>query len=321
MSEQVTTDDSGFFAICGVPAGRPVRMSAEKDGNSTREASLIFPYQLGGPLQMSWDRLPGGWYDFEYVAPQPAWKIDLTMGDPRHVAVDRDSPVLYGNVTDSASGEPLAGVTVVVNDSHRTATAADGTYRLANLDWQTDGNHIEFRRLGYAPGSVNAQINTSAGEVLLDVALPRLAIQMTEVVVEGERLSVPVRLKGFYERREVGIGDFLTEEDWEELPDFNVEHVLRRQPGLTVANGWRVLMSGASYTCQKSGLSARIWVDGVSVHYDFIQDMNIDDVAAIEVYRRPAEIPVQYNSSADQKDASGRSLTSSACGVVLIWTK
>ncbi len=49
--------------------------------------------------------------------------------------------------------------------------------------------------------------------------------------------------------------------------------------------------------------------------------MNIDDVLAIEVYRRIADIPIQYNSNADQKFMSGRSATSAACGVVLIWTR
>ena len=55
---------------------------------------------------------------------------------------------------------------------------------------------------------------------------------------------------------------------------------------------------------------------------EYIFDIDIDAVVGIEVYRRIADIPIQYNSSADQPvkhDGIGRS--SSACGVVLIWTK
>lgn len=119
---------------------------------------------------------------------------------------------------------------------------------------------------------------------------------------------------------EVGIGEFLTEADWERLPDFNVDQVLSRMAGVSVA-GWRVLMHNATFNCRRSGISARIWVDGQSVSVEHIQDMNIDDVVAIEVYRRIADIPVQYNPSADQVGAGGESTSSAACGVVLIWTK
>jgi hypothetical protein len=268
---------------------------------------------------MAWDRLPGEPYDREYATREPMWKVDFSLGaetpDVRHAS----QSVLQGVVTDSASGEPLEGVTVTLNDSLRTVTDAEGKYQLAEVAWRAARNHIEFRRLGYRPGTLDARINTSDREVVLNVSLPRLAVRMTEVVVAGERISVPARLAGFYERREIGIGEFLTEKDWEDLPEFKVEHVLNRMPGVTV-DRWRVLMANAPWNCRRNGISARIWVDGVSVHQEFIQDMNIDDVAAIEVYRRIADIPLQFNSSADQ-GGEFPNLTSAACGVVVIWTK
>lgn len=322
LRQEVDTDDSGFFAICDVPAASPVRVWAEKEGARSREASLLFPAEPGGMLEMAWDRLPGEPYDRQYAAPHPVWTVDLALGRGAERAAARQATqsVLQGVVTDSASGEPLAGVTVIVNDSLRTVTAVDGKYQLTAVAWQPR-NHIEFHRLGYAPGTLDARINTTDREVVLNVSLPRLAVRMTEVVVEGERVEVPARLAGFYERRQIGIGEFLTEKDWEDLPDFKVEHVLNRMPGVTVAD-WRVLMANATYNCRRKNMSARIWVDGVSVHWAFIQDMNIDDVFAIEVYRRIADIPARYNSSADQTTiGSEGSLSSASCGVVLIWTK
>ena len=314
--ETVSTDDSGFFAICGVPAGRPVRLTAEKAGETSREASLLFPREIGEPVSMAWDKRAGAPYDLVLEAPGPALKLDFTLGARRQEQTVPVSPVLHGVVTDSATGDPVDGVTVILNGSQRTTTASDGSYRLPTGLSRDSVHHIEFLRLGYTPGAADLQVNTTDNEILLDVALPPLAVRMAEVVVEGERIMVPQRLVGFYERREVGIGQFLTEKDWEELPTSVVKDVLVRIPGLRVAH-WRVLLSNATFTCRRQGTSARIWVDGVSVNPEFIQVIDIGDVAAIEVYDRIADIPVQYNSSADQPGGA----SSSACGVVLIWTK
>lgn len=315
------TDRSGFFVVCGVPSARPIRLSAEKDGSESREASVLFPERPGGQLELAWDRRPGAPFEHHYPAPNPFWKVDLTLGAGPRESEGPSSPVLYGVVTDSASGEPLSGVGVAANGMPRTVTATDGSYELADVSWRESGNRIEFRRLGYAAAAIGLQVENVEDEVRLDISLPQLPVRLAEVVVEGRRISVPARLVGFYERRKVGIGEFLTEEDWERRPDSYVGQVLHRQPGIDVANGWRVLVSSAPYSCRSRGISARIWVDGVSVHPGFIQDIKIEDVVAIEVYQRIADIPAQYNSSADQKYGGGGSSSSAACGVVLIWTR
>ena len=320
LREEVTTGGSGFFAICDLPATRPVRLSAEGYGKISREASVIFPRQLGDLLLMAWDKLPGGAYDFEYAAPQPAWKIDLALGAPRQAPVAPPSSVLYGTVTDSASGEPLSGVTVIVNNGQRVVTSTDGQYQLLDVEWRQPTSQIEFRRLGFAPVVLSLQVNSPNGELLLDVSLPQPAIRMAEVVVEGERVSVPARLAGFYERREIGIGEFLTEEDWEDLPTAEVADVLSRQPGVTLAE-WRVLLSRATYSCRRSGVSARVWVDGVSVSKEFIRRIDIQSVVGIEVYHRIADGPLQYSSAADRISPTAPPQSSSTCGVVLIWTR
>lgn len=315
----VHTDREGFYAICGDIPTRPVTIAAEKGDRASRAASVVFPEEPGRKLKFAWDRSAGASFDSRYDVPNLAWKLDLTLGDLRPEAVAQSDPLLYGVVTDSVSGEPVDGVTVIVNGSHRTVTAADGTYQVANALSRETANRIDFRRLGYAPSELMIEVNTTDREVLLNASIPQLPIEMAEIVVEGERISVPARLVGFYERRKVGIGDFLTEEDWSERSDSYVGHVLERIPGIDVV-GWRVLVSSAPYTCRSKGISARIYVDGVSVNAGFIQDMNIHNVQAMEVYQRIADIPARYNTNADQKYGGG-SASSPACGVVLIWTK
>ena len=50
MGEQVTTDGKGFYAICDLPVGRPIRLHAEKDGRTSREASVTFETYHGGVI-------------------------------------------------------------------------------------------------------------------------------------------------------------------------------------------------------------------------------------------------------------------------------
>jgi hypothetical protein len=169
--ESVSTDDSGLYSICGVPAGRPVRLSATKDGERSREASVLFPEQLGGMLSFSWDKRPGAPYDRGFSAHEPAWKVDLTL-DVLHQETDQQySPLLYGVVYDSASGEPVSGVAIFVNGSQSFITTANGRYELANVLSGQIVNHIEFRRSGYVPATVDVRINSADREILLDVAL------------------------------------------------------------------------------------------------------------------------------------------------------
>ncbi len=170
-AETVTTDNSGFYSICDVPAGRRVRLSATKDGETSSEASVLFPQQLGGMLSFSWDKSPGAPYDRAYAAHEPVWKVDLTLGARHPEAVQQSSPLLYGVVFDSASGEPVDGVAIFVNGSQRAITAADGRYELAIVLSGQTVNHIEFRHSGYVPVTVDVRINTTDREILLDVVL------------------------------------------------------------------------------------------------------------------------------------------------------
>jgi hypothetical protein len=147
--EEVNTDDSGFFAICGIPAGRPVRLSAARGGQTSREASLIFPNQLGGALLMAWDKPPGKPYEYEFLAPDPVWKLDLTLGTHDIEVVGRASSMLHGIVTDRHTGRPLDGATVIVNGVDTTTTRDDGTFDLPSIRWMLGANRVEFRRSGY----------------------------------------------------------------------------------------------------------------------------------------------------------------------------
>jgi len=227
---------------------------------------------------------------------------------------------LSGTVVDVESEQPVVGASIALNGDAGPMTDDVGAFRIPAAEVRWGINILEFRRIGYVPLLTELWIAQEETDLDFDIAMVPSAVRMAEVVVEGNRVLVPARLAGFYERREVGIGEFLTEADWEDRADSYVGQVLHRMPGINVA-GWRVLVHSVPYNCRRKGISARIWVDGVSVNPEFIQDMNIADVFAMEVYKRIADIPARYNTNADQKFGGGDSVTSAACGVILIWRR
>jgi len=333
--EEINTDDSGFYAICDVPAGRRIALMAEKDGTTSREASLIFPKRLGGTLSIGWERRPGEPYEQGYPALENVWKVDLTVGDPHQEAVGTYSSVLHGLVTDFTSGEPLAGVSVVVNDSQRTVSDADGTYQVVDVVWQQHGNQIEFLRLGYAPAVLEVQANSPTdGELLLNASLARSAIQLEGVTVEGERI---VGLGDFARRSRSGMGDYITREDIEKRNPPIVTELLRTVPGLMVtpsdAGNYVTVHRRADPLTGSSRCRPAIILDGIRLSTvtrqkmtfgtldagegDIFQgrDIGIDDlvdpndVVGIEVYKGPSTVPVEL------------SMVNTDCGVIVIWTR
>lgn len=72
--------------------------------------------------------------------------------------------------------------------------------------------------------------------------------------------------------------------------------------------------TGGGYLC-----APVVFVDGVRVRYDHLDGISLSSlvplatVEAVEAYRSPAEVPVEYNIT--------RSPREPLCGVLLFWTK
>ncbi len=114
-------------------------------------------------------------------------------------------------------------------------------------------------------------------------------------------------LNGFTRRMQQGLGRFITPANIESSPAFRTSDLFVGMLGVSVI-GDRVLIRTAGRNC-----SPQIWVDGLpqSVGADFALDFIIplEALAAVEVYRRATEVPLQYGGSL------------AGCGVLLFWTK
>ncbi|GAB3240143.1 TonB-dependent receptor [Hymenobacter seoulensis] len=99
------------------------------------------------------------------------------------------APPVTGRVTDAATGEVLPGATVVFPDlKQATATAADGTFRFANLP---RGRFLmQVRFVGYT--TVVRTVDTSTGQPLA-VALTPAETEIGQVIVTGVSASTEMR--------------------------------------------------------------------------------------------------------------------------------
>jgi outer membrane receptor protein involved in Fe transport len=125
--------------------------------------------------------------------------VDVSVTDAGGLALVRrrlragepaDSGVLVGRVTDSTSGAPIAGASVVLVGTTRGATTdAGGRYRIDGLAAAT--YTVQARYIGYRPSTVS--VTMAGGETRVELALTRSAQHLEQVVVTGT--IVPTEVK------------------------------------------------------------------------------------------------------------------------------
>lgn len=139
--------------------------------------------------------------------------------------------------------------------------------------------------------------------------------EMAPVVVEAERQPfAPGPLAGFYERRQMGRGSFVTREDIELQGSARFTDVLRLVPGVDIVplrNGYTVRMKNAVRVT--GSCPPVLWVDNVrwgAIDLESGPDRELfpSDLEGIEIYT-PAQVPPEFSS------------TEALCGVVVVWTK
>lgn len=139
---------------------------------------------------------------------------------------------------------------------------------------------------------------------------------------------------GFVRRLQRGLGKFITPHDIAESSARSTESLLTGIPQVRVGTvristgGLGVPAPHLGETVQIAGPLGRwcqpmVFVDGRKILYDPSTGLNLSayasiaDVEAVEVYRRPAEIPVEF--PARQRMTPGDQDT--GCGVLVLWTK
>lgn len=244
-----------------------------------------------------------------------------------------NAQTLRGFVRADSTAAPIVTADIWLDGTTvRTRSDRTGAYRLGGIG--AGSYKLMVRAVGFRPLAVDA-ILAADDSIDVDLILTPIAVQLAPLEVNAaatEHLTATIR--GFEERRAVGLGRFLTRADlarWEHGP---VTAAMRMIAGVRLVllpcGGWALATSRGSGPVQArpvyctgpsgsylvtpacylsiylDGVRQWSWGDEPPLDVDRIMVM---DLEAIEVYRGPSELPTQYQG------------TGSACGAVLFWTR
>ncbi len=292
------TGDTGWFAVCGVPAEASLHTRAGRGTDSSGYVEVELPpsglrhvtFHVGGGAKV-------------LVARQ-----DTSVGSHPQVVAWRGRGRLSGTVRD-AKGEPLAGAHAVVWGTHLTATTGEGgAFVLEGLPGGTQT--LTVSGIGHVPSRTIVELAESR-PATVDVRLERTPT-MLEAVQIRDRATVSRGLAEFERRNRAGIGTFLSGAALEKYRFGRLADVLRRVPGVIVdesGSRTRVMMRGSGTLVDPMFCTPSLYVDRGYVGLDDFDQLRVEDIVAIEVYPRPAERPFEF---IDPRNA---------CGAVVVWTR
>jgi carboxypeptidase family protein len=201
---------------------------------------------------------------------------------------------------------------------------------------------LRVSRIGYMP--VETTVQLAAGTPFeADVELARAPVALRGVRGESSPRNPALGTTGFYARKERGFGVFLTEDDIERSGAHRTSDLFRRIAGVRVVynpSTHAYKLQSVRYGLSLSQTTAGAFsgrggggggggggsgegggggggsvcemmtvLDGVPVKLDGIDDVRLENLGGVEVYRGPSEIPAEFNQ------------TGSVCGVVVMWTR
>jgi hypothetical protein len=187
---------------------------------------------------------------------------------------------------------------------------------------------LDVRALGYQTLAQEVEV-ADRDTITVEVSLTSVAQELAPLEVKTAEPWVHPMLAGFEERRKAGFGRFVTREILAQRENSALSDVLRMngvrlvalpQPckGFAAATA-RGLITIQTTTCMGKPMPAAcfmaLFVDGILIYQGGeadppnLDEFRVNGVEAVEVYRGPAELPTQYNT------------TGAACGAVLIWRR
>jgi hypothetical protein len=214
---------------------------------------------------------------------------------------------LRGTVSDSA-GAPIAAADVGIASLHKL-TRTDDRGRFAFEKLPLGAVEVSVRRLGYEPQKVNATVSNTL-ELSFNVTLvanPAI-LQTTDVSAKRRYQGI----EGFHQRRIQGIGAYYVTRDDILARNANLpSDVLRQAAGvqfIRTRTGQGLRFSSAA--SGRRDCPPMMWIDGQKAPGMEIDELPVNDIEGIELYRGASTTPPQF------WQGSGPS-----CGTIVIWTR
>ncbi|WP_439644005.1 carboxypeptidase regulatory-like domain-containing protein [Gemmatimonas sp.] len=303
----VTTDvpvgDNGRYVLCGVPTEATVRLRAV----GAEGASGVVTFTSSATGIVSRDLVLGRADTVVTTPSSPQAPEDSGLVD----IVLRGAGGVRGTVQ-TVDGRPLANAIVGLSATGLdTRTDSAGRFLLAATP--TGTWTLAVQALGYAPRQ--QPVDLVPGDTVAQVVALVRVQAMDTMRVRANAMARTVlgrNLADFDERRKMGFGRFLTQDDFAKAEGGNILNFLTsRIPGMRIADtGRRTLVSSRGSTSfSQPQCPIRVIFDGsldaAPLNLDSIQPATI---AAAEFYT-PATLPFQF------------AFGGSPCGTLLLWSR
>lgn len=298
--DEPTTEAPGAPGLPPRPSGpspRPSGPSPRTSGRAARPAgsAAAVAGPLAALLAVALLAIPG---------PAPAQEVDRNAS-------------LRATVVAAEDGEPLEDAFVRIReDSVTLRTDDEGTVFVRGLS--PGRKTLEVRYLGRS--SASREIALFNGRLTsVELSLEVDAVEVPGIEVTAEKVY-RAKMAGFYERMEQsGSGSFVTRRELAEFDGRRLHSVFRSLVGVRVVrcsgrrlNCYRVVSTRAASL--SGSCSPTFFLDGAPVPINSmslgIDELNPENLEAIEVYSGPASIPPQFTGNRSQR-----------CGVVVLWTR
>jgi hypothetical protein len=173
----------------------------------------------------------------------------------------------------------------------------------------------------------------SGGEMDIEFRIAAAPMPIDGLIISLQRPVLQHQLvkNGFVRRVTRGLGHFITPVDIERSAARStadlfrgISGVLLQMPGgnLNAFAGEALRLQGAGGFCTPT-----IYLDGARMSIDQTRDLPIEVLAplamidAIEIYRRPSEVPIEYGMTGAGMSVSEGQMSEGVCGVVVIWSR
>jgi hypothetical protein len=226
--------------------------------------------------------------------------------------------LVTGQVVDAVTGTPVANTRVAAlddEDREHSAVVADSLGRFV-LRLTPGGHRFRVQHIAYEPLLTERLDLTDLDRLDVEVRLGPRPVEVEALIVRVRR-SVSRGEERFRrrmdERRALGLGRFITQEDIADRPVISVNHLLAAELGLELGQvgGTEVIvMRSRGRTCLPT-----LFIDGHRVTHnrqfplDLAHYFAPDMIAGIEIYRQPIHAPAELG------------LGRTGCGAIVVWSR
>lgn len=195
--------------------------------------------------------------------------------------------IIRGTVFDDGNGEPLIGVTIVIDGTtNGAATDFDGKFE---IQVEPGTYTLKVSYISYSPLTIQATEVKSGGVTLLDnIRLKEDVAQLEEIVVTAQTIKTTEEALLTVKMRSSNVMDGISSSSFRKIGDSDAASAVRRVPGVSVEDGKYVFVRGLGDRYTKSTLNGLdipgLDPDRNTVQMDMFPTSLIDNIIVLKSF-------------------------------------